>query len=346
MKRKPRTFLLFLMFLALSAVLHAGEINVSIRYRDMRIYYLDTDPIWVEVTVTNRGPGPYRFKLADERAFSIDFDVRTTTNRPAEAADILLRKRSQSQSVYFREVLIEAGESFSFIENLRDFSNIDRSGAYIVQAVLFPELYRPEYFRSQYTGQGVFQSPVYINPVQGNMVSLTGADPMFSNRLSLNIRPPTIMGPDGVPYILDIETNAILVREKLPPDEVVTYLLTARQKEQWEKFFLYLDLEAMLSRDAYRRRQWLAESEEGRQRMISRYRTELQSSVIDGDIAAIPANFIIERTVYNADEGTVTALQYFRTGGYTERKRYTYYLHRKDGIWNIVDYSVVNLGTE
>jgi hypothetical protein len=102
----------------------------------------------------------------------------------------------------------------------------------------------------------------------------------------------------------------------------------------------------MLSRDAYRRRQWQAESEEGRQRMLDRYRTELQSSVIDGDIATIPSNFVIERTTYDADEAVVTVLEYFKNGVYTEKKRYTYYLYRKDDIWCIIDFSVTNLGTE
>ena len=326
MKRELRPFLIITLFMALTAVLGAAEISVSIRYYDMKIYYLDRDPIPVEVTLTNKGPGPYRFKLADERAFSVDFDVRTTTNRPVEMADLLLRKRSQSQSVYFREVLIEAGESFSFIEDIRDYALIDKSGAYVVQARIWPELYKPEYYQAN---------------------SRTSPEtPLLSNRLSLNIKPPTIPGPDGVPLALDVETNAVLVRDKLPPDEVVIYMLTARQKEQWEKFFLYLDMEAMLSRDSSRRRQWQAESEEGRQRMVNRYRTELQSAIIDGDISTIPMNFQIERTMYGVDEGTVTVLEYFKTGSYIERKRYTYYLRRRDGIWAIVDYMVVNLGTE
>jgi hypothetical protein len=145
---------------------------------------------------------------------------------------------------------------------------------------------------------------------------------------------------------MDVETNAVLVREKLAPDQVVEYLITARQKSQWEKFFLYLDLEAMITRDAPRQRKWLAEGEEGRRRMLDQYRLELQNTVTDGDIATIPTEFSIERTLYNNLEGTVTVLEKFRTGNYTERKRYTYYLHRKDDIWTVIDYSVINLGTE
>ena len=102
----------------------------------------------------------------------------------------------------------------------------------------------------------------------------------------------------------------------------------------------------MLSRYAYRRRQFNAESEEGRRRMKARYRSDLQNAVIDGDISLIPMDFIIERTVYTAQTGTVTVMQFFRVGNFVERKRFTWYLERRDGTWAIVDYSVVNLGTE
>jgi hypothetical protein len=303
------------------ALLPAAEagIDFSIRYFDKRVYYLEQDPIFIQVTVTNNSPYTFRFKLADERAFSVDFDVRTNSNRVVEAADILVRKRSQSQQVYFREVSVEPGESFSFVEDLKDYAALTQSGTYVVQAKVYPELYQT--IRSESLG-------------------------VLSNRLTLNIRPHLIPGPDGIPLELDVETNAVLVREKLPPDEVVRYLLTARQKSQWEKFFLYLDLEAMLSRDAYRRRQYSAESEEGRRRMVARYRQDLQNSVIEGDISLIPMNFVIERTTYNGQTGTVTVLEYFRIGSYTEKKRYTWYLEKRDDIWTIVDYSVVNLGTE
>ena len=145
---------------------------------------------------------------------------------------------------------------------------------------------------------------------------------------------------------MDVATNAVLVREKLPPDQVVDYMLTARQKSQWEKFFLYLDLEAMIARDSLRQRKWLAEGEDGRRQMLRQFRQELQSPVNDGDISVIPSEFTMERTQYNNFEGTVTVLEKFKNGNFTELKRYTYFLRQKDNIWTIVDYSVMNLGTE
>jgi len=310
-------------------------IAFSIRYFDKRVYYLEQDPIFIQVTLTNNGPTPFRFRLADERAFSVDFDVRTATNKAVEAADLLIRKRSQSQQVFFRELSIEAGESFSFVEDLKDYAALKESGSYVVQAKIYPELYQ--------NLESTAVSSAGISP--GRTLAATGM-PLQSNRLTLSLRPRSITGPDGIPLELDVETNAILAREKLPPDEVISYTLTARQKGQWEKFFLYLDLEAMLSRDAYRKRQWNAESEEGRQRMLVRYRQDLQNSAIDGDISSIPMNFTIERTTHDGHKGSVSVLEYFKVGTYTEKKRYTWNLEKKDDIWTIVDYSVVNLGTE
>lgn len=324
-----RQIILFFSLIAAAAAIPAAEapvrapssVELNIRFFDKHIYYVADAPIFVQISITNKGPGTYRFKLADERAWSVDFDVRTVSNRTVDPAEVLVRRRTAAAQVYFRDISVESGESFSFVEDIRDYADLRQSGAFVVQARVYPELYHSAGFAA-------------------------GTTPLESNRLSLNIRPPVIPGPDGIPLAMDVETNAVLVREKLPPDEVVAYTLTARQKSQWEKFFLYLDLEAMVARDGGRRRQWLAESEEGRRRMTARYRTELQNATVDGDIATIPTEFQIERTTYGAEEGTVVVLERFRTGSYTERKRYTYTLRRKDDIWTIIDYTVVNLGTE
>jgi hypothetical protein len=321
-KQRKIKALLFL-FLTVSAAAFA-EAGLAIRYFDKRIYHLAEDPVLVQITLSNPGPAAYRFRLAEDRAFSIDFDVRTMTNLAVEPAQILVRRRSTSQQVFFREIAVESGESFSFVEDLRNFVDITQSGSYVVQARLYPGLLQTA------SGPADFAEK-----------------PLESNRLSLNVRPSSLFfSAGGIPVAMDVETNAILAREKLPPDEVVRYMLTARQKSQWEKFFLYLDIESMIRRDAQRSRQWIAESEEGRRRMEARYRSELEAERIDGDIATIPMDFQIERTTYGASEGTVSALEKFKVGSYIERKRYTYYLELRDDIWTVVDYTVLNLGTE
>ena len=314
-------------------------IDISIRFFDKRIYYAEKDPIYVQITISNNSPLSYRFKLADERAFSIDFDIRTVTNRQLDQADTLTRKRSQSQQVFFREIAVEPGESFSFVEDLRDYVNLLQSGTFVVQARAYPELRRSATVNQRLINSAMPDTHISAAPLSAVQI-------LESNRLSLNIRPPVLYGDDGAPVEMDSATGAVLVRQKLPPDQVVEYLLTARQKTQWEKFFLYLDLEAMLSRDAVRKRKWLSESEAGRRQMMKNYREALQNTSIDDDISTIPIEFTIERTAYTPSEGTVTVIQKFRDLEVISRKRYTYYLVQRDGIWTVVDYSVINLGTE
>jgi hypothetical protein len=313
-------FLISCHFFPLWAV--EGQINMdgvdfNIRFIDRRVYYIDSDPIQVQITITNNSSSTYRFKLADERAFSIDFDIRTITNRPLGEADILIRKRTLNQQIYFREIAIETGESFSFVEDLQNYVNLKQPGSFRVQARIYPELYRTSYSQA-----------------------------IETNFLNLNLRPALIPGPDGIPLEMDIATGAVLVVQRIPPDEVVSYMLKARQESQWEKFFLYLDLEALLSRDPFQKRKWTAENEDNRRNMVKEFRLKLQNSVDDNDISVIPTTFEIERTVYDNFEGKVTVFAKFRGPAYTERRRYVYDLERRDNIWYIVSYSVEGLGTE
>ncbi|GHU21189.1 hypothetical protein FACS1894172_16640 [Spirochaetia bacterium] len=291
-----------------------ADVNVSIRYFDKRVYYVQgaiNEPVLIHMTITNDSPEVFHFRFADERAFSINFEVRTRTNRLLDPADVLMRKRETIQQVFFREVVLEPGESFSFVEDIRNYVNLNQTGSFIVRAQLYPRLY-------------------------GKNTST-----LDSNLLNLNLMLPSILGPDGIPLDMNLATNAILVREKLPPDQVVDFMLRARQQGQWERFFLYLDLEAMLRRNDAWQRQWERESQEGQQRLLIRYREDLQNSTIDG-IAMIPTDFKIERTTYSTTEGRVEVLESFQTGMLVEQRYYTYFLTRSDDIWTIVDYTVTN----
>jgi hypothetical protein len=306
---------------AAEATVNSG-VEFSIRFFDRRIYYAESDPINIQVTITNNSPLTFRFKLADERVFSLDFDVRTVSNRTLEQADALVRKRTQYQQIFFREIAVEAGESFSFVEDLRNYVKISQAGSFVVQARVYPELFRS-------VSDAAVDAPVSLE----------------SKRLNLNIWPPLAVTAQAIPLEMDVATGAVLVRERLAPDQVVDYMINARQKSQWEKFYLYLDLEAMLTQDSARQRKWLNESEEGRKRMVDQYRQELKNSSTDG-ISVIPTDYTIEMTQYNNFGGTVVVLEKFKNANFTELKRYTYDMRFKDNVWTITGYSVTNLGTE
>ena len=295
--------------------------EVSIRFYDRRIYYPgsgSSEPIFIQISITNNNSETFRFKLADDRSFSIDFGIITSKNRQLQHTVDWMRKRNTNRQIYFREISLEPGETYSFIENLKDYIEITEPGIFLVNALFFPELKR-------YSDN----SELHI----------------LSNKLSLEIKPAPSAAALGSLPVSQV-SGEILQAKPIPPDQVIAYLLTARQKSLWEQFFLYMDLEKMISRDPSRNRRFKAESEAGRMEMIQIYKHELSQERVDKDIAVIPVEFKIEHTGYTDTQAEVKVIEWFEYSNFREKKRFTYFLTSKDGIWTVYDYVVENLGTE
>jgi hypothetical protein len=300
--------------LILAAAGAAADVKLSIRFFDKRIYFPGSE-IPITVTISNDSDDTYRFKLADDRVYSLSFEARTPTNRLLDLSDGFKVAMSRTGPVFYRELAIKPGEEYSFREDLSRFVRVDEPGIYTVKASFFPEL---------------STSPA--------------AAPIPSNLLSLSVRPSPGIPPasEAVRAI----TGEALKAEAIPPDEVVRRTIVARQKGRWNEFFLYLDLESLLSRDQDRKRQYDAESDEGRRRMIERFRADLETSVVDNDIVVQPYYFEVVETRYTDAKGFVTALEKFQDGQLRLVKEYRYVLQRRDEVWQIVDYTVFNKGTE
>lgn len=295
--------------------------EVSIRFYDRRIYYPgsgSSEPIFIQISITNNNSETFRFKLADDRSFSIDFGIINSKNRQLQHTVDWMRKRNTNRQIYFREISLEPGETYSFIENLKDYIEITEPGIFLVNALFFPELKR-------YSDN----SELHI----------------LSNKLSLEIKPAPSAAALGSLPVSQV-SGEILQAKPIPPDQVIAYLLTARQKSLWEQFFLYMDLEKMISRDPSRNRRFKAESEAGRMEMIQIYKHELSQERVDKDIAVIPVEFKIEHTGYTDTQAEVKVIEWFEYSNFREKKRFTYFLTSKDGIWTVYDYIVENLGTE
>ena len=291
---------------------------VSIKFYDKTMYYpdaADSNPVFIHITVRNTGTDTLRFKLADDRMFSIDFNAYTIKNERLSQTETLVRKRTTNQTVYFREIALEAGEEYSFVENLKEYLTVANPSVYYVDLTFYPELYR---FRDER---------------------------ITSNRLTLEVRPsPSAASSSSIP--VEAGTVRILQPEAIPPDQVVERTIVARQKSLWDQYFLYMDVEAMLERTPSQKRRYRAASADERERMIDAYKSDLMQSRIDGDIVAVPERFQIEKTVYSQTEGSVLVTEWFNNRTYYEKKSYTYRLRQREGVWQIYDYTVVNLGTE
>lgn len=291
-----------------------GDSGFSIRFYDKKVYFLG-DQIQVEAAITNDTPQPMRFNVADNRFFSLDFDVRTTTNVALGHARQFTTERNSDQPVFFRDVNLAPGETYSIVVDLTAYAAIPDAGLYVVQGQFFPALWRGK-----------------------------DSQVLKSNKLTLNIRPPVVTGE--MRAVIEAETGALIAREPLAPDLVVTYAVQARQHSQWDKFFLYLDLASLLRKNPDKDRVWRKSSEEAQAAMIEGFKQQLMASTIDQDINIIPTSFEIQKTSYSPSEGTVVVLEKFKYTDYTELKQYTYHLKKQDQYWIIDDYEIKNLGTE
>lgn len=295
--------------------------DITIRFVNKKIYYpgnSPSEPMLIQVSIVNNGNNSVRFKLADDHFFSFDFSLINTKNIQLEKNELWLRRRTTNQHIYFREISLEPGESYSFIENVKDYVKITQPGLYILEGSFFPELKRLPDYSENHTR---------------------------SNKLTVEVKPSPSAAATKV-LSISPDTAEILQAQALPPDQVIQYILTSRQKSLWEQFFLYFDLERMIVRDPTRSKRFRSESENGRLLMIENYKSELRQEKTDKDISTVPVEFKIEKTTYTDSEGIVTVLEWFDYRTFREKKRYTYYLSSHDGIWYVYDYTVDNLGTE
>jgi hypothetical protein len=286
----------------------------TIRFFDQKVYFLG-DPIQVEAVLTNTGTDTLRFKVADNRFYNLDFDVRTTTNVGLGHAKEFTIERNSDQPVFFREVALQPGEKYGITIDLTSYAAFASAGQYVVQAIFFPELFRGP-----------------------DSATLT------SNRLTLNVKPPVATAEEKA--MVEAETGALLARQALPPDETVSWTIAARQKSQWERFFLYLDLETLMRKNPDKDRVFRNSTETAQRKMVDQYRQQLMQTTILQDISVIPSSFTVQKTSYDASEATVQVLEKFKYTDYTELKAYTYHLKKSDRYWIIYDYEIKNQGTE
>ena len=295
-----------------------SDASVSIKYFNRAIYYPgmnDENPIEIHVTIKNNGSETLRFKLADDRAFSLDFFAYTVKNSSLEQTEALIEKRTTNRTVYFREIAIESGEEYSFIENVKDYIKIEEPSVYYLEMSFYPELYKSKYIK------------------------------LNSNRLTLEIRPSSSAASSTYVPVKD-STAEILKPQEIGPDKVVEQTIIARQKSLWDQYFLYMDVESLLKRNSALSKKYISVSAQERARMLESFKVDLMQSRIENDIIAVPEKFQIEKTTYSPTEGNVVVIEWFKYPNFSEKKRYTYKVRQREGIWTIYDYTVVNLGTE
>ena len=314
LKRKHLLVLLIWALTIPSFAQQKATIEFSIRFYDKAIYYPNSQ-VFIHLELYNNSAETFRFKVSPNRPFNIEFTVRTLSNVLLEKAQKFVIDRNTNEPVLYREYSLEPGERYSIVEDLNNHIVLSDPGDYLIEAHYFPELY-------------------------------TQADKsnLMSNRLPLHVLP----GQEDYPEMvrLDEKTGKKLEMAPLPPDEVVNYMLRARQKGDWDKFLLYIDVEELYLQDPANRRRYEFLSDEKRRAEIHQFQESLKRETTNDEFLLIPSDFEIQKTSYNPQDAYVLVVEKFQYSGFTEVKQFTYYLQRKDTIWKIFDYELKNLGTE
>ncbi len=307
--------IVYLIFLSLTAVFpDAAGLTLSINFSDKQIYYPDSR-IKIKITVANNSAVPFSFDSAEIHSYNFLLTVKTLKNTVLPPSQKYIIDHNKNTPVFYRQITLLPGEEYSFITFLGNYTSITKPGIYVISGVFFPDFTRQK-----------------------------DSSKITSNMLTLSVRPSI-----SVPIlntVIDRETKEILKKTALPPDEVVSYFLTARQKGDWNKFFLYLDLESLIQNEPRLEAKFRNSTESERLDLIKDFKNSLKNQMVDNDILLVPSSFDIMQTSYTPSRGKVLVRETFKYRTYSEIKEYTYYLHKIDGIWNIYNYEIRNVGTE
>ena len=289
-------------------------IHFSIQFFEQQMYF-PGDPVQLRITLKNNSSEMFRFRLADNRMFNLDFEVVDLRNVSQPASDDFTTQRLANQRIFFREVSLNPGEEFSFIETLNHFRNLPE-GVFVVRGFFYPDLVGPQTM-----------------------------DRFVSNRLTLSVRPGFRQHEQAVLAVQE-SVGQILQRSPIPPDEVIAQLLQARMQSNRSRFFLHLDVRSLFRMDPRRDAQFRRLSEQDQMVALREFEELLWAPSIQDSISRVPIRFDIIRTTYDATNATVEAIQRYQMNSFVEIKRFTYRLTRMDGVWYVVSYTVTNMGTE
>ncbi len=315
--------LLFLTIPIIIGLANQDSIEVSIRFYNQKIYYLNTvDEIQVEIRIINNSLEPYRFKLANEKIYNLDFLALTQQGIEFATAESLEINRNNFNYVYFKEIILNPNEEYGFIVRLSDYVQLKQSGRFPVRVRFYP-----------------------------NLLTDSVSAYLSSNSMQLYI------WPDGsFPEAEDMEGSditEIVQRMELAPDKVVENTIRALQQQNWTSFLLYLDIESFIKDNESWNTRYLNATEENRMIMreiqypnLLKDQFSLENQAGDEQILYVPNNFVIEKTTYNLTNAEVEVMEYFEFRDFIEVKKYTYYLEMKENFWMITRYKVVNAGNE
>lgn len=309
MNKKLAIVLMFFTYIPFFVFANAQP-EITINLYNQQVYYDDSE-VSIQIRLCNTGINPITFKLADQRVHNIKLNIRTLTNDSVPESDQSIKEFISSQPIYYTEIRLKPSEEFNFIVKLSDFVDIKSSGDYFIQAA---------FYKGFRTAQ---ETPILSNSIEIELLASGTED----EEIQVAIQPELIENKS----------------EPLYPDEVVKWTIAARQENNWEKYFQYLDLEKLYLKSSNNKQGYLALSETARKNKIEEYKSWLIEGSQDKDLLLIPTHYEIIKTSFTENNAVVIVYQEFNNGRFIDKKQYSYFLQKFDQLWKIYDYAIINV---
>ena len=289
-------------------------LGVKIELANPKTFSQD-DKIDVKISITNESNSEISCFIADDKKYSFNFRMMTMQNKIVPYKKDFIIAFNRIQPVFFNTLKLDPNEGYSYVVSLNEFFDI-MPGQYLVFADFYPDLKKND----------------------NKALALT------SNRLTVNIRQKE-RGKTTLAEIKNAEVGERLHVEVKSPDDIVRFMLKSRMNQEWDRFFLYLDLEKLILLNNVFASSYKRADLAKKQELIEEFKEYLKQNTID-TISYLPHNFRIVRTEYTEGRAKVEVEVEFKYIDYIEKKYYTYFFSKKGNIWYIDSYEVMNLGAK
>ncbi|MBP5450552.1 MAG: hypothetical protein J6Y01_10615 [Spirochaetales bacterium] len=277
--------------------------------------FSQNDQIDVKISIVNKSKDEISCYIANDKKYSFNFRMMTMQNKVVPYKKDYLIAFNRIQPVFFNTLKLGPNEGYSYVVPLNEFFDIT-PGQYLVFADFYPNLKKND----------------------------NKAFAMVSNRLTVNIREKE-SGTTTIAELRRAEQGERLHVEVLSPDDIVRFMLKSRMNQQWDRFFLYLDLEKLILLNNVFAASYKRADVSKKQELIEEFKEYLKQNTID-TISYLPHNFRVVRTEYTEGRAKVEVEVEFKYIDYIEKKYYTYFFSKKGNIWYIDSYEVMNLGAK
>ncbi len=279
--------------------------------------YKEGDNIYLNVVLLNKSGTVQSSYISEDKRHSFDFSIVTTRNQEIEYKKEYITYFYRVQNIYMSKITLMEEEGYLYKILLNDYYDLNMTGQFYITGYYYPNL--------------------KTNNDRSNAIK--------SNQLVINIREKNFDDRHFVNTVEIDDTNGTPVEtlKKIPPDEVVDYMLSARMKRNWDRYFLYMDMNELIKTNTIFGRDFNKKNLEQQRELIKNYKDYLKKDNIN-DINFLPHKFDIVKTTYSQSEAKVDVIVQFKTLDFIEQRYYTFFLHKNGEYWFVYSYEVMDMG--